>query len=104
MVLDNYVKLVPGVPKRLHFTAWTIASKEITDRNTGLPTTRRSLILNVDREDGQPVSKTFSTLAEKLATLLMPDLESSVYTQFVYEIVQVGAAYQTRYQVGKFPA
>ncbi len=103
MVLGNYITLVQGVPKRIHITAWHFEARDITDRVTGLPTKRNALVMEVDLEDGQPVIKQFSTLADKLATFLMPDLESGVFPLFDYEVVQVGTAFQTRFQVTKTP-
>lgn len=103
MVLENYVKLVSGVPKRVHITGWRIVERDITDHTTGLPTKRKALVMDVDLEDGRPVAKEFSTLADKLASALFPDLESGVYSQVMYEITQVGVGYQTRFQVTKLP-
>ena len=102
-MLENYIKLVPGVPVRLHFAAHAIVDKAITDPLTGLPGTRRSLVFNVDRENGVEVSKTFSTLAEKLAVFLEPDLFGERYKLYEYTITQIGFSFQTRFSVGKIP-
>ena len=103
MVLANYIKLEAGVPKRMHFTSHTITERDITDPVTGLPTVRRALVFTVDREDGQPVVKQFSTLAEKLAVVLAPDLLNERYKDFEYTITQVGFGFRTRFQVEKQP-
>mgnify|MGYP001567434743 CR=1 FL=1 len=103
MVLENYIKLTPGVPIRLHFTAHAIVDKAITDPLTGLPGSRRSLVFTVDRENEVEVSKTFSTLAEKLAVMFEPDLAGEKYKGYEYTITQVGFGFQTRFSVAKNP-
>lgn len=103
MVLENYVKLLPGVPKRLHFTGGAIVEKQITDPLTKLAVTRRSLVFNVDREDGRLVDKTWSTLSDGLASQLKPELDSLAYRETEYVITQVGYGFNTRYQIEKRP-
>lgn len=103
MVLDNYVKLQPGIPKRLHFTSHAIVDNDITDKLTGLVIKKTQLMFVVDREDGLAVSKTFSTLAERLAVQLLPDLENKDYINKEYVITMFGTGYQTRYSLDVRP-
>ena len=53
MVLENYVILKTGVPARVHFTDHYIETRTVTDRSTGLPTSRRVLIFE-DRHPRRP--------------------------------------------------
>ena len=71
-ILANYVKLVPEKPKILRFKKDSLRIEErvITDPKTKVVKTVRALVLDVIEEDGVPVSKTFSTLSEKLAQTL----------------------------------
>ncbi|MEM3988543.1 MAG: hypothetical protein QXZ22_08130 [Sulfolobales archaeon] len=70
-VLSNYVKLVPGVRKKLVLTKPIIEEMVIPDRTTGGTKTVRRLRFDVLEEDGTPVKKYFTTLSEKLAQALM---------------------------------
>ncbi|MEM3982482.1 MAG: hypothetical protein QXM71_07185 [Thermofilum sp.] len=70
-VLANYVRLVPGVRKKLVLTRPTVEEMVIPDRVTGGTKTVRRLRFDVLEEDGVPVRKYFTTLSEKLAQALM---------------------------------
>lgn len=104
MVLDNFVRLEPGVSKRLHFTSHAIGPHQITDSVTGQPKTANALVFTVDREDGLLVSKTFSVLSEKLAQSLAPHLTDGGYKGLDFIITKSGQGFRTRYQVAVVPA
>jgi hypothetical protein len=99
MVLSNYVKLEPGIPKRLHLTAYHFEDREITDRITGQPKTIRTLIFRVDREDGTPVAKDWSVVAEKLAVQLQVMLPNNLFTQYDLIVTQSTPGFQADYSV-----
>ena len=71
-LLANYVRLEPEKEKCLRFreNSLRIEERTIRDPKTGVVKTVRALVLDVIEEDGIPVSKTFSTLSEKLAQIL----------------------------------
>ncbi len=103
MVLSNYTTLTPGVPKRLHFIGHAFSDAPRVDPLTGLTMIKRALVFIVDREDGQTVSRTFSTMAKGLADQLAPDLEAQRYVNFEYTITVVGAGFTSRWMVRKDP-
>jgi len=70
-VLGNYVKLAPGVPKRLVLTDPTVEEVTIKDPKTGKTKIIRRLRFTVLEEDGVPVTKYFTTPSEKLAQMLL---------------------------------
>jgi len=70
-ILANYVKLVPGVRKKLVLTRPVIEEMVIPDRATGTTKTVRRLRFDVLEEDGVTTKKYFTTLSEKLAQTLM---------------------------------
>lgn len=103
-MLDNYVRLVPGVPKRLHFTQGQVVEKEITDPALGRGKRLRALELAVDREDGLPTSKSFSVVSEKLAQSLAPYLDGGRLPIYDFTITQYGSGYTRTYTVEARPA
>ena len=90
-LIENWVKLEPGVRKRLHFVNHAFVDRPITDPWTKLLVVRRSLIFYVDREDGVPVSKTFSVLSEKLAGDFSGYVEEYRYRAFEFVLLKEGA-------------
>lgn len=88
MVIENWVKLAPGVPVKLHFTDHVIAPREIMDPIRKVPVTRRSLIFYVDERDGKPVDLTYSVMSEKHASDFEGDLPGKAYTRYTYIIVK----------------
>ena len=71
LVLKNYVRLSPGVPKRLVLTDPVVEEVTIRDPKTQRPKTIRRLRWTVLEEDGMAVTKYFTTPSEKLAQMLM---------------------------------
>ena len=70
-ILKNYVKLVPGVRKKLVLTDPTVEEVMIKDPKTGKPKVIRRLRWTVLAEDDTPTTKYFTTPSEKLAQMLM---------------------------------
>jgi hypothetical protein len=103
MVLENYVKLEPGVRKRLHFYDHTFVSKTITDPLLKRPKTVRALILFCDEEDGVKVDKPFSVIQEKLAMLFAPYLEGKRYKDYTFAITKIGAGFTAEFEVEAIP-
>jgi hypothetical protein len=87
-VLENWVKLVYGVPKRLHFINHLVQPRQFTNPITKMQETRQSLVFSVDREDGTPVSKSFSVMSEKLANDLSGYLIDHRYRGYEFIIVK----------------
>ena len=92
-LLMNYIALVPGVPTRLHFTDHYWIDREIMDRESGKPKTIKSLVFWVDTLEGEPVSRTFSVLSQKLAAHLEPFLDNKEYLKYELIITQMGSGF-----------
>jgi thiamine biosynthesis lipoprotein ApbE len=102
-VLENYVLLETGIPTRLHFTDHRIERRLITDQQTGQPTTRNVLVLDVDRMDGRAVAAKYSVMAEKHAAQFEPYLADKSYTKFEFTIVRTGEGFRTTYSTTPTP-
>lgn len=102
-ILQNYIALVAGQPKRLHFKNHAVVPKRIKDPLTSLEKEVQSLVFEVDEEDGVKVVKTFSTLAQKLAALLAPYLPSRTYLNYDFVITKRGQDFVTEYTVDVLP-
>jgi len=78
MVLENFIRLERDREKVLRFKpgSWRVEDVTITDPKTKQPKRLRRAVLDVTEEDYRPVVKTFSVLAEKLATQLRQMHES----------------------------
>lgn len=92
-LLANYVALAPGVPTRMHFTDHYFIKREIADRETGKPKTIESLVFYVDELGGEPCSRTFSILSQKLAAHFEPFLKDKEYTRYDFIITQIGEGF-----------
>ena len=102
-VLENFVKLVPGVPKRLHFVDHTFVGKTIRDPLTKWPKRVKALVFKVDWEDGMPVDKIFSVIEEKLASALYPYLDGKIYRDYIFEITKIGSGFTAEFRVNVLP-
>ena len=89
-LLSNYVALAPGVPTRMHFTDDYWVERTIADRETGKPKTIKSLVFWVDELNGEPASRTFSILSQKLYAHLEPFLPDKRYGGYDFIITQMG--------------
>ena len=82
MSLENWVKLKPDVPVRMHFREYRIAPRQIMDPFWKTERTVDSLLFLVDREDGVHVDKTYSVVSERLASEFEPYLADRSYTLY----------------------
>ena len=101
MVLANYVKLVPEVEKvlRIKEGSFRIEDRSITDPKTQLPKMAKAAVVVVYEEDGVPVDKTYSTLADKhAATLHAMHLNGDLY-RYRIGITKTGVGFRTEYRV-----
>lgn len=98
-VLANYVRLIPGVRKRLVLTRPTIEEVVIPDRTTGGVKTVRRLRFDVLEEDGVPVKKYFTTLSEKLAQMLMAIWSRRAGETICVYITEIGTGLAKDYEV-----
>jgi hypothetical protein len=85
---ENFVRLVPGVQKRLHFFDHAWESRVITDPTFKTPKTVRSLTFRVDFEDGLKVDKTFSVISSRLAGELESYLPDRRYQHFAFTFLK----------------
>ena len=102
-ILENFVKLEPGIRKVLHFYDHVIVIREIMDPVLGKTKPVRSLTFFVDEEDGRPVKKTFSIIQEKLAAALAPYLPGKRYLDFNFAITKIGAGFTAEFEVEAIP-
>ena len=102
-MLENYVRLEPGIKKRLHFYDHAFTTKTITDPLLGRPKTVRALVFFCDEEDGVKVDKTFSVIQEKLAMLFAPYLEGKRYKDYTFVILKTGAGFLSEFEVEAIP-
>ena len=99
MVLENFVRLVPNQPKRLKLRNPRIEERQIHDPKTRQLKTVRALVFDCFEEDGVPTFKQFSTLSEKLATILLTLCERRARDYIYVEITWRPRDYATEYEV-----
>jgi len=87
-VIENFVKLLPGTAKRLHFKGHRVLSRQITDPILGAPVMRQSLVFDVDEEDGRPVSKMYSVVSERHAGEFAGYLPDRAYTRYTFTVIK----------------
>jgi len=98
-LLSNYVVLEPNKPKTLKLTNERIEERVITDPKTKVTKVVRALVYDCIEEDGRPVSKTFSTLSEKLAIMLHTLWERRTRDYIKVRITRIPRDYATEYEV-----
>lgn len=99
MVFSNYIKLEPGIPKRMHFTDYYYVQREIADREAGTTKKVWTHVFYVNEEDGQVVSKTFSIMSQKLWSALEAYEANNVYRDYDFIITQQGTGFYTDFNV-----
>ena len=92
-VIENWIKLKVGVPKRMHFVNHAVESRRILDPVMNMTKDISSLVFAVDREDGAPVSKSFSVVSEKLAEELGVYLEGKRYVGSEFTFIKDAAGF-----------
>jgi hypothetical protein len=89
--ISNWVKLLPGIPIRVHFVDHAIVVRQIVDPVTKNQKSVESLQFTVDRLDGNPVSKNMSIVSERLAGEFGPFLTDKRYVKYEFVIVKDAA-------------
>ncbi len=104
MTLANYVKLERDREKVLRIRAgsFRLEDRTITDPVTKQSKVRRAAVVDVVSEDGVPVSKTFSTLSEKLASSLSVLHDNGTLYTYSVAITMTGEGFATEYQLRLF--
>jgi hypothetical protein len=98
-ILQNFVRLVPGVKKRLVMSDPLVEEVVIPDPVTKRPKTIRRLRFTVHEEDGMPVTKYFTTPSERLAQMLMAIWERRAADRICVEITMFGTGLAKDYEV-----
>ncbi|MCC5989917.1 MAG: hypothetical protein LM558_00205 [Thermosphaera sp.] len=98
-VLGNYVRLVPGVRKKLVITDPTIEEVTIPDPKTKKPKLIRRLRWTVLEEDGVAVTKYFTTPSEKLAQMLLALWDKRTADRICVYITEFGIDLAKDYEV-----
>jgi len=101
--VENYVRLIEGIPKRLHFKDHAFVTRRIKDPLTGWEKNVRVLEFLVDYEDGVPVEKVFSVIQAKLEAALRPYLEGKRYRDFLFTITRIGTGFVSEFKVEVTP-
>jgi hypothetical protein len=99
LVLKNYVKLTPGVPKRLVLTDPAIEEITIRDPKTQRPKIIRRLRWAVLEEDGVATTKYFTTPSEKLAQMLLAIWDKRTGDRICVTITEFGIELAKDYEV-----
>jgi hypothetical protein len=98
-ILRNYVRLTPGVPKRLVLTDPVVEEVTIKDPATQRPKIIRRLRWTVLEEDGVAVTKYFTTPSEKLAQMLMALWDKRTGDRIRVQITEFGTGLAKDYEV-----
>ncbi len=98
-ILANYVKLIPGVKKRLKLKDPVVEEITIKDPITKQPKIIRRLRFTVLEEDGMPVTKYFTTPSEKLAQQLMAIWDKRTADTICVEITEFGVGLAKDFEV-----
>ena len=98
-ILANFVRLTPGVRKRLVLRDPTIEEITIVDPHTKRPKSLRRLRFTVTEEDGVPTTKYFTTLSEKLAQMLMALWDRRTADTICVYITEFGTSLAKDYEV-----
>ena len=104
MTLDNFVKLEPDKEKvlRIREGSFRVEPRIILDPRTKSPKSINAAVMDVYNEDGQPVTKGFSTVSDKLATQLKAAHDNGTLYRYNVGIKRVGVGYTTEYQLRLF--
>jgi len=77
----------------MHFTDHYFIKREIADRESGKPKQIESLVFYCNEEDGEPCSKTFSILSQKLSAHMDPFIPDNVYRGYDFIMTQIGEGF-----------
>jgi hypothetical protein len=101
--VENYVRLIEGVPKRLHFKDHAYVTRRIRDPVTGWEKSVMVLEFLVDWEDGRPVEKVFSVIQSKLEAALRPYVDGKRYRDYLFTITKIGSGFVSEFRVDVSP-
>lgn len=104
MTLENYVKFERDVEKVLKFVneSFRIEPREIIDTETKKERKVNAAVVEVREEDGQPVTKTLSTLSEKFASALNAAHGNGTLYRYKIGITKKGERFGTEYTLRFF--
>ena len=103
MTLANYVILKPEVEKILRLENPRIEERRTRDPDSKREKTSRVWAADVVEEDYRPVTKTFSTMSEKLAGSLEAARLAGELTRYRVGITRYGSGYATEYRMRLIP-
>ena len=89
-LLMNYIKLVPGVPTRMHFSDDYNVERDIYDKESGKMKRISSFVFWCDTLGGEPCARTFSILSQKLHAHFEPFLKDKEYTKYEFIVTEIG--------------
>jgi len=99
MVLMNYIRSVPGVTLRMHFTDDYEITRSIMEKESGRLKRIKSLVFWVDELNGQDCARTYSVMSEKLWAALTPYLPDKGYLPYDFLITKMGDGFYTDWNV-----
>jgi len=89
--ISNYIVLAPGVRVKLHFKDHQTLKRVITDPIRKVSVERESLMMYVDKENGNSVDKVYSILSQKHAAEFAGYLPGKRYMDYEFVIVKDAA-------------
>lgn len=92
-MLMNYIKLVAGIPTRMHFSDDYYIARTIADGETGKGKPVQTLVFWVDELEGEDCARTFSILSQKLGAHFEPFLRDKRYSRYDVIITQIGEGF-----------
>lgn len=99
MAFSNWVGLIPGIPRRLHFTDYYYVNREIMDHELGRPKKVWSHVFWVDEVDGEPDSRSFSILSDKLWAHLQEYVERDDFRDYDFLLTEFGQGFYKDWNV-----
>ncbi len=95
----NYVVLLPGVPKKMHFTDHAEPETIQKDPILGISIPKRKLVFVVDAEDGRPTNKIYSTMRSKEWAFWQPFLGDKSYRDYTWELTLSGQSFAAEVKI-----
>lgn len=93
MTFSNFVALVPGVPIRLHFTDYYRVEREVLEKESGKTKRIWTNVFYTNEVDGEPSSRTFSVMSQKLWAHLEPYVPDNEYRGYDFIITEMGSGF-----------
>lgn len=102
-MLMNYIELVRDVPVRMHLSDRYDITREVHDKLLNRVKSVNSLTFWVDELDGQPASRSFSVLSDRLRGKLEPYLAGNRFREFDLVITKRGEGFAVDWSVEAVP-